>query len=84
MLEQVYSDYVYLRSTLSEPTEEPEVDKIDTYRLVVSALREARDNSYEMADSQGRTINRQRAVKCYQTAVRCESALIGLQKVAEL
>lgn len=84
MLEQVYSDYVYLRSTPSEPTEESEVDKIVTYQSVILALQEARDLLYKMNDSQSRTISRQRASQCRMIADHCACALVGLQKVAEL
>jgi hypothetical protein len=87
MLEQVCSDYVYLRVTGDAPVDQPEeseVDKIETYRSVISALQDARDTLVVMNDSQGRSINRQRAVRCRVAADRCARALDDLQKVAEL
>jgi hypothetical protein len=86
MFDRVTSDYVYLRpigDAVSAP-EESDVDKIETFRLSVKSLQDAQDTLYEMADSQGRTINRVRAAKCRIAANQCASALEGLQKVAEL
>lgn len=86
MVEQVTSDYIYLRSTgdTASPQEEPDVDKIETYQAVISALREARDTLFAMNESQGRTIDKKRAARCRVVGARCARALEDLQKAAEL